>query len=110
MKIGSLIRELRKRRNLTQEELGSRIGVSKAYVSKIESGAQVPRLEQIKKFSDALEVGEHFLLMQTVNIGDFEKDGDKLREKIALKYKELYDLFDKMYFDEKEKPVLNRHS
>lgn len=37
-KIGTLIREERIRRGLTQEELGRRIGVGKAQISKIESG------------------------------------------------------------------------
>lgn len=34
--IGELIRETRKKRNLTQEELGQLIGVQKAQISKIE--------------------------------------------------------------------------
>ena len=36
--IGVLIRSERTRRGMTQEELGERVGVGKAQISKIESG------------------------------------------------------------------------
>ena len=36
--IGSIIRNERIRKRLTQEELGERVGVGKAQISKIESG------------------------------------------------------------------------
>lgn len=36
--IGSIIRNERLRKGLTQEELGERVGVGKAQISKIESG------------------------------------------------------------------------
>lgn len=40
--IGLMIRNERIRKGLTQEELGERIGVGKAQISKIESGKGVP--------------------------------------------------------------------
>lgn len=40
-KIGEAIRNARKQQNLTQEELGERIGVKKAQVSRLEKGGNI---------------------------------------------------------------------
>lgn len=54
-KIGSLIREERIRRGLTQEELGAKIGVGKAQISKIESGKGLT-IKTVTKVLDALNL------------------------------------------------------
>lgn len=48
-KIGVLIREARKKQNLTQEELASRIGTTKNYISRIENDASDIRLTTLMK-------------------------------------------------------------
>ncbi|MCD7721166.1 MAG: helix-turn-helix domain-containing protein [Prevotellaceae bacterium] len=40
-RVGEAVRSIRKQRNLTQEELGKRIGVNKAQISKLERGASI---------------------------------------------------------------------
>lgn len=102
MEIGKLIKEIRLKRNLTQTELGERIGVLKSYISKIESGHQIPRLEQLEKFSKALGVDPHFLIMQTVNIEDLLIEDEELKEKIVDKYVEIFKLMDDAYFNSAE--------
>ena len=52
--VGELIRETRKKRNLTQEELGQLIGVQKAQISKIESNTNNFSLAIILKIFNAL--------------------------------------------------------
>ncbi|MBK9017800.1 MAG: helix-turn-helix transcriptional regulator [Saprospiraceae bacterium] len=52
--IGELIRETRKKRNLTQEELGQLIGVQKAQISKIESNTNNFSLATILKIFKVL--------------------------------------------------------
>lgn len=52
--IGDLIRETRKKRNLTQEELGQLIGVQKAQISKIESNTNNFSLGTILKLFKAM--------------------------------------------------------
>lgn len=47
---------LRKQRKLTQHELGSILGISQALVGQYESGKRKPKLETIKRFSQALHV------------------------------------------------------
>ena len=51
--IGSLIRNERLRKGFTQEELGERVGVGKAQISKIESGKGLT-IKTVTKVLDAL--------------------------------------------------------
>ncbi len=52
--LGEAIRQARKERNLTQEELGRLIGVQKAQISKIENSVTDARFETIIKVFKAL--------------------------------------------------------
>ena len=54
-KIGILIRQERILKSLTQEELGVKIGVRKAQISKIENGSVV-NIKTLKKVIDVLEM------------------------------------------------------
>ena len=47
--IGHTIKEIRKERNLTQEQLGELVGVKKAQISKIENSLTDARFETILK-------------------------------------------------------------
>ncbi|MAW88176.1 MAG: transcriptional regulator [Phyllobacteriaceae bacterium] len=53
--LGKLIKEARKRRGLTQEQLGQLLGVQKAWVSKIESSASNASISTIVKVFKALD-------------------------------------------------------
>lgn len=55
------IKEKRIERGLSQKTLASKIGVSDAAVSKIESGTNNPADRTIKLIADALCVSEHWL-------------------------------------------------
>jgi HTH-type transcriptional regulator/antitoxin HipB len=69
--LGEAIREARKKRNLTQEELGLLVGVKKAQISKIENSLTDARFETIIKVFKALNAKINFnveLLNQTVRL------------------------------------------
>jgi len=53
--LGLMIKETRKQRNLTQEELGELIGVNKSEISKLESNARNMRLSTIIRVFEALK-------------------------------------------------------
>jgi len=53
--IGNLIRDARKQRGLTQQELASVLGTSQSAVHRIESGGQNLSLEMINRIAGALE-------------------------------------------------------
>jgi DNA-binding XRE family transcriptional regulator len=69
--IGEAIKQARKERNLTQEQLGELVGVKKAQISKIENSLTDARFETIIKVFKALNAKVNFnveLLNQTVNL------------------------------------------
>lgn len=59
--IGSIIRDERLRKGLTQEELGERVGVGKAQISKIESGKGLT-IKTVTKVLDALGLSASVVL------------------------------------------------
>ena len=54
--LGARIKELRKRRRLTQENLAERVNLATRYVSLIEVGRSSPSLETIESLTGALQV------------------------------------------------------
>ncbi|KAF2329265.1 MAG: helix-turn-helix transcriptional regulator [Flavobacterium nitrogenifigens] len=58
--IGNAIKQTRKERNLTQEELGKLIGVQKAQISKLEKNAGNVTLETVIKVFTALKATVKF--------------------------------------------------
>lgn len=53
--IGKAIKETRKERNLTQEELGKLVGVQKAQISRLESNASNATMDTLLKVFSALQ-------------------------------------------------------
>jgi DNA-binding XRE family transcriptional regulator len=69
--IGDAIKQARKDRNLTQEQLGVLVGVKKAQISKLENSLTDARFETIIKVFKALNAKVHFnveLLNQKVEL------------------------------------------
>ncbi len=58
--IGETIKNIRKERNLTQEQLGELVGVKKAQISKIENSLTDARFETILKVFKALNAKVNF--------------------------------------------------
>lgn len=65
-RIGDIIRQHRKNLNLTQEELGNRLFVTKQTISKWENGKSLPDLETTKKLIEILEIDSNEILGETV--------------------------------------------
>ncbi|MBI4566213.1 MAG: helix-turn-helix transcriptional regulator [Planctomycetes bacterium] len=54
--VGRRIRELRKARHWTQEELAHRAGISRTYMGTVELGAKEPSLRTLFRVAHAMEV------------------------------------------------------
>ncbi|MBI5892163.1 MAG: helix-turn-helix transcriptional regulator [Deltaproteobacteria bacterium] len=54
--IGKRIRDLRKRKGLTQKALAEKAGVDYTYIGKIERGEQFPSLKVLVRFAESLSV------------------------------------------------------
>ena len=92
--LGALIREARKERKLTAQELADRAGISRGLMQRIEKG-------NLK-----CEIGAVFEVATIVGIKLFEADGNALtkhlrqtREKLALMPKSIHKQSKKVYDD-----------
>ena len=59
------LREVRKQRKMTQEQLGKRVDVTKVSISCYENGSRMPDVETLEKIADALDVSVDYLLGRT---------------------------------------------
>src|SRR5687767_13724645 len=62
MELGSRIRKLRRWQGLTLEQLAGDCGVTKSYLSKIESGSSVPPVATLMRIAHQLKVSVGMLL------------------------------------------------
>ena len=62
IKIGKFIAELRKEKNMTQQQLGDKIGLSFKTISKWENGRGMPDLSSLKPLSESLDISINELL------------------------------------------------
>ncbi len=65
-KIGTIIRNYRVAKGLTQQELGNRVFVSKQAVSKWETNKTLPDIETLRKLCDILEINKDEILGGTI--------------------------------------------
>jgi len=74
------LRKIRRLRDLTQEELAKRSGVSLASIHKAETGASSPRLDTLEALAGALDVDVQDLIQPPTHVsrsdGDSRRDGD----------------------------------
>ncbi|HDT6575746.1 helix-turn-helix transcriptional regulator [Bacillus cereus] len=66
--VGDILKKLRKKNKLTQEQLGDAIGVSKMAISYFEKGKKAPGRESIEKIADYFHVTTDYLLGRTDSI------------------------------------------
>ena len=83
--LGKAIKQVRQKRNLTQEQLGDLVGVQKAQISKIENSVKNARIDTILKVFEAMGAKVNF----KVELSD---------KKWAIWYK-LEKIFDKVSAD-----------
>lgn len=81
MKIGERIRKLRKEKNITQEQLASKLGVKRAVISKYENESVNINVNTLEKISSILGVTPSYLIGYDEKIGspDIYSD-DELKE------------------------------
>lgn len=60
-KFGKRIRELRKSRHMTQEQLAELLSMEPSNISKMECGLHFPQPEKLEKLGKILDVGVHEL-------------------------------------------------
>ena len=79
-KIGKIIKERRKEKNITQEKLGEMVGVSYKAVSKWENGRCMPDISILKKVCNILEISvDNLLEAKNAKNNSNEKKHNKYR-------------------------------
>lgn len=68
---GDIIRALRNERNISQERLGKKIGVTRSMIALYESGERLPSLSALIELSRALGVTTDYLLGVSQEKGTF---------------------------------------
>ena len=114
MIIGQRIKAARKSKNLTQQELGDILGVSKVSICGYENGTRIPTLENFIQLLDVLEVKPDYLLGREVTaiceeevpysvsiskedlniVNEFKKYSD-LYNRLVADYKRTIELIDR---------------
>lgn len=56
VKFGKRVQELRKQRELTQEDLADLVGVDRSYMGFVERGERNPTLDKLIKIAQALKI------------------------------------------------------
>lgn len=83
-KIGSFLAELRKEKNLTQDELGAQIGVTNKTISRWETGNYLPPVEMLQTLGDNFGVSINEILnSERISDGNY-KDISEQNIKSAL--------------------------
>ncbi len=83
-KIGSFLAELRKEKNLTQDELGAQIGVTNKTISRWETGNYLPPVEMLQTLGDTFGVSINEILNgERISDGNY-KDISEQNIKFAL--------------------------
>lgn len=95
-KIGSFIKELRKEKGLTQEQLAEQFGVSRRSVSRWETGNNLPDLDILVEMSDYFKVNLRELL-------DGERDGVEMDRDLENTVRKVAD-----YSNEENKKLTKR--
>lgn len=67
MIIGERIKNARKEKNMTQLELGQKLGISKVSVCGYEKGTRIPTMDNFIQLLDVLEVSPDYLLGREVS-------------------------------------------
>lgn len=68
MILGYRLRELRKTNNMSQEELGKLLGVTKVSVSGYENGTRIPSMEILVMILDVFKISADYILGRELDV------------------------------------------
>lgn len=94
MKFGEKLKYLRKLRGMTQEDLISRTGLSRSYISELENNNRNPSLPTLEKFASVFGVDKSYLINENATTIDeiAKATGNEMSEDLmefVLKQKNL---------------------
>ena len=83
-KVGRRIQEVRKSRGLTQAELSQMVDLSTKYISNIECGFKMPKLDTFVSIVNALQCDANLLLTDVLDVTTSQESGLVSKKLLAL--------------------------
>lgn len=83
MNVAEQIRNIRKAKNLSQQEVAEKIGIDRAQYSRVETGKSEPTITSLEKIAKALEV-DIIDFFKSTNSYDVNSYDSSLIEKVKL--------------------------
>lgn len=87
-KVGRRIQEARKARGLTQSELSQLVNLSPKYISNIECGFKMPKLNTFVEITNALQCDANALLSDVLDVTTGQESGLVSKKLLALPIEE----------------------
>lgn len=78
-KVGRRIQEARKAKGITQSELSQMVGLSPKYISNIECGFKMPKLNTFVSIANALQCDANSLLCDVLDVTTGQESGSLSR-------------------------------
>ena len=78
VKLGAVLKNNRRRLELSQDKVAESVGVTRAFISMLESGQRTPSLKALEKFATYFKKSVAKLLEETYEIGERLELGLKL--------------------------------
>jgi transcriptional regulator with XRE-family HTH domain len=99
MSFSTRLKEIRREKKLTQEQLGQKVNVTKVSISGYESGNRTPDMDTLQKIADVLEISVDYLLGRTDTSSDANYIGEN---KDSYKISSAYHKYEKLTDEEKD--------
>ncbi len=71
---GEALRLIRSFHDVNQSELAGQLGISRSYLSEIESDRKIPSLELLQRYSANFDIPLSSLILFSENVGESERD------------------------------------
>ena len=81
--LGDNIKEIRKKKGFTQEELAIKLNVVRQTVSKWEKGFSVPDADMLQKIADVLDVNTNQLLGTDIGTEEEAQNNNEIAERLS---------------------------
>jgi len=89
MDLGTVIRNIRKQKGLTQSVFSSQCGITQTYLSQIEGNLKEPNLSTLKSISEALNVPLPIIFFLSMNEEDISPEKRQAYEIVSPSVKSL---------------------
>ena len=95
---GFVIRTMRKKRGYRQVDFAEMLGISRSFLSEVETGAKNPSVELLKSISVKIGVPLPVIYLKALNEDEFPKES---REEIIQEIKSSIDRIESLFMNQK---------